>query len=90
MAKFCGLHNFVVHVGDAARDGACLVSRHDFWVHVPIGMQKFDAFCGISTNGTPCRWTWRLLKHSAHCETMYSVVVGVDWVGFRLRVPHFL
>ena len=30
MAEFYPLHNFVGHVGDEARDGACLGSRHGF------------------------------------------------------------
>ena len=62
MAEFFRLHIFGGHVGDEARDGACLGSRNYSWSHVPIGMQTSAALCGISTTGTSFSWTWRLLK----------------------------
>ena len=62
MAESCRVNNFGVHVGNEARDGALLSSRHDSWAHVPIKMKTSTALYGISTTGTSCSWTWRLLE----------------------------
>ena len=62
MDEFCRLHNFGGHVGDEARDGACLGIQHDSLDHVHIGMHTASALCSTSTTGTSCRWTWRILK----------------------------
>ena len=53
MAKICRLHNLGGHVGGEARDGACLVIRHDSWAHLPIGMQTVTTLCSIILIGNP-------------------------------------
>ena len=54
--ELCRLCNSGEHVDGGAYDDACLGSRHDYWAHVPTGMQTAAALCGTSTTGTSCCW----------------------------------
>ena len=62
LAEFCQLRNLGEHVDVEACDDACLGIWHNYWAHLPIGIQTSAVLCFTSTTGTSCRWNWRIWK----------------------------
>ena len=62
LAEIFRLRNAGEHVDCGARDDSCLFSRHNYWSHMPTGIQTTAALCGTSSTEISCRRNWRLLK----------------------------